>query len=190
MINHYLALIKREFWEHRSIWVTPTAIASIIMLGTLTALMFVADFSKELNLAFFSAQNIAGDVERKALLTGLFVGSSPLFLLGLAILVVFYSLDSLYAERKDKSILFWRSLPVTDAETVVSKLLTALILIPAITIGAIIVTHIVNLIVVSLWVSMKGGDAGMLIWGSVSLFDNWLAACLFEWSMSGRIGVM
>ncbi len=183
MINHYMALIKREFWEHRSIWVTPTAIASIIMLGTLTALMFVGDFSKELNLAFFSAQNIAGDVERKALLTGLFVGSSPLFLLGLAILVVFYSLDSLYAERKDKSILFWRSLPVTDAETVVSKLLTALILIPAITIGAIIVTHIVNLIVVSLWVSMKGGDAGMLIWGSVSLFDNWLAAIIAIYCM-------
>ena len=183
MINHYMALIKREFWEHRSIWVTPVAIASIIILGTLTALMFVGDFSKELNLAFFSAQNIAGDIERKALLTGMFVGSSPLFLIGLAILVVFYSLDSLYAERKDKSILFWRSLPVTDAETVVSKLLTALILIPAFTIAAIIVTHIVNLIVVSLWVSMKGGDAGMLIWSSISLFDNWVAAIITIYCM-------
>ena len=183
MINHYMALIKREFWEHRSIWVTPVAIASIIILGTLTALMFVGDFSKELNLAFFSAQNIAGDIERKALLTGMFVGSSPLFLIGLAILVVFYSLDSLYAERKDKSILFWRSLPVTDAETVVSKLLTALILIPAFTIAAIIVTHIVNLIVVSLWVSMKGGDAGMLIWSSISLFDNWVAAIIAIYCM-------
>ena len=183
MINHYMALIKREFWEHRSIWVTPVAIASIIILGTLTALMVVGDFSKELNLAFFSAQNIAGDIERKALLTGMFVGSSPLFLIGLAILVVFYSLDSLYAERKDKSILFWRSLPVTDAETVVSKLLTALILIPAFTIAALIVTHIVNLIVVSLWVSMKGGDAGMLIWSSISLFDNWVAAIIAIYCM-------
>jgi len=183
MIGHYMALIKREYWEHRSMWVTPVAIASISVLGTLTALMFVGEFTKELDVAFFSAQNIAGEVERKAILTGLFLGSSPLFLLGLTILVVFYSLDSLYAERKDKSILFWRSLPVTDAETVLSKLLAALILIPAITIAAIIVTHILNLIVVSIWVAMKGGDAGLLIWSSISPIDNWLAATVVIYCM-------
>ncbi len=183
MISHYVALMKREFWEHRSIWVAPVAISSIIVLGTLTALMFAGDFAKELNVAIFGAQNVAGDGHRKAILTGFFLTSSPLFLLALGILVVFYSLDSLYAERKDKSILFWRSLPVTDAETVISKLLTALVLIPAVTIAAIIATHIVNLIVTSLWVSVKGGDAGMLIWGSVSLFDNWLFAIVAIYGM-------
>lgn len=182
MIGHYFALIRREFWEHRSIWVTPVAIASIVILGTLTTLVFAGDFAKELDLAIFGAQNIAGDVERKAVLTGFFVMSSPLFLLGLVILIVFYTLDSLYAERKDKSILFWRSLPVTDAETVVSKLLTALILVPAITMAAIFATHLVNLIMTSIWVSMKGGDAGVLIWGSVSLLDNWLAAIIVIYS--------
>jgi ABC-2 type transport system permease protein len=183
MINHYLALIRRELWEHRSMWITPVAIASIITLGTLTGLMFVGDFAHELNVAFFSAQNIAGQAERQAVLTGFFLGSSPLFLLGLAVLIIFYSLDSLYAERKDKSILFWRSLPVTDAETVISKLLTAVILIPAITIGALIATHIVNLIITSIWVSVKGGDAGLMIWGSVSLLDNWLAAIIVIYGM-------
>lgn len=176
MINHYLALIRREVWEHRSIWVTPVAIASIVTLGTLTALMFAGEFAHELDVAIFGAQNLAGDTERRAVLTGFFVGSSWLFLLGLSILTIFYALDSLYAERKDKSILFWRSLPVTDAETVISKLVTALIIIPAFAIAAIIATHIVNLIVTSVWVSMKGGDAGLLIWGSVPLLDNWLAA--------------
>jgi len=175
MINHYLALIRRELWEHRSIWVTPVAIASIVTLGTLTALMFAGEFAHELDVAIFGAQNLAGDTERRAVLTGFFVGSSWLFLLGLSILTIFYALDSLYAERKDKSILFWRSLPVTDAETVISKLVTALIIIPAVAIAAIIATHIVNLIVTSIWVSMKGGDAGLLIWGSVPLLDNWFA---------------
>ena len=115
MIGHYIALIKRELWEHRSIFVTPIAIASIVTLGTLTALVFVGEFQQELNLAIFGAQNVAGETERKAVLTGLFIGSSWLFLLGLGVLTIFYALDSLYAERKDKSILFWRSLPVTDA---------------------------------------------------------------------------
>jgi ABC-2 type transport system permease protein len=175
VIGNYVALIRRELWEHRSIFVTPIAIASVVTLGTLTALVFVGDFQAELNQAIFAAQSLAGETQRKAVLTGLFIGSSWLFLLGLGVLTVFYALDSLYAERKDKSILFWRSLPVTDAETVISKLFTALFVIPAIAMIGIMATHLVNLVITSLWVSSKGGDAGMLIWGSVSFFDNWFA---------------
>ena len=184
MINHYLALVRRELWEHRSIWVTPLAIASVVTLGTLTALVFSGKFAQELDVAIFAAQNIVGDNERRVVLTGFFFVSSQLFLLGLGVLTIFYALDSLYAERKDKSILFWRSLPVTDAETVISKLLTAMILIPAVAIIAIIATHIINLIVTSIWVSMRGGDAGMLIWGSVPLLDNWLAMAIAIFGVS------
>jgi len=173
--GHYVALIKRELWEHRSIFVTPAAIAGVMMLLTLMTLVFAGDFQQELNLAIFGAQNVAGETERKAVLTGFFLISSQPFLIGLGVLTVFYALDSLYAERKDKSILFWRSLPVTDAETVISKLLTALVVIPAIAMIGIVVTNLINLIVTSIWVSSKGGDAGMLVWGSVSFADNWTA---------------
>ena len=176
MIANQLALIKRELWEHRSVYVTPLAIASIVTLGTLAALMFASGFAHELDVAIFGATNLAGDAERAVALTGFFVGTSWLFVLALAVLIVFYTLDSLYAERKDKSILFWRSLPVTDAETVISKLLTAIFVIPLVAVAAIIATHIVNLVATSIWVSMKGGDAGHLIWGSVPLLDNWAAA--------------
>ncbi|MGB5164214.1 MAG: ABC-2 transporter permease [Woeseiaceae bacterium] len=176
MIGNQLALIRREIWEHRSIYVTPAAIAVIVTLGTLAMLLFAGGYAKELDVAIFGAQNLAGDAERQVALTGFFVGTSWLFLFALAILTVFYTLDSLYAERKDKSILFWRSLPITDAETVLSKLLTALVIIPLVAVFAIIATHIVNLIVTSLWVSAKGGDAGHLIWGSVPLLDNWTSA--------------
>ena len=178
MIGHYIALVRRELWEHRAIFVTPLVIGTIVTLGTLTALMFVGEFQNELNLAIFGAQNVAGEFERRAALTAFFGGTSWLFLLGLGVLTVFYALDALYAERKDKSILFWRSLPVTDAETVVSKLVTAVLVIPAIAIAGIIVTHLVNLVITSVWVASKGGSAGMLIWGSVPFFDNWMATIL------------
>jgi ABC-2 type transport system permease protein len=178
MIGHYVALVRRELWEHRSIFVMPAVIALVMTLLTLMTLVFAGDFQRELDLAIFGAQNVAGDTERRAILTGFFLLSSQPFLLGLGILTVFYALDSLYAERKDKSILFWRSLPVTDAETVVSKLLTALVVIPAVAIAGIIVTHVINLVVTSIWVSAKGGAAGTLIWGSVSFIDNWLAMIL------------
>jgi ABC-2 type transport system permease protein len=178
MIGHLTALLKREIWEHRSIYVTPVAIASIVTLGTLAALMFAGGFAKELDIAIFGATNLAGDAERKVVLTGFFIGTSWLFLFAAGVLTIFYTLDSLYAERKDKSILFWRSLPITDAEAVLAKLATALLVIPLGTIIAVIATHIVNLVVTSLWVSAKGGDAGLLIWGSVPLLDNWLAALI------------
>lgn len=176
MIGNQLALIKREFWEHRSIYVTPLAIASIVTLSVLAMLVFASGFAKELDVAIFGASNIAGEGERKAALTAFFVGTSWLFLVALAVLTVFYCLDSLYAERKNKSILFWRSLPITDAETVLSKLIMAAVVIPAVAVLGIIATHIVNLIITGIWVSMKGGNAGLLIWNSVPLFDNWVAA--------------
>jgi ABC-2 type transport system permease protein len=178
MTAHYIALIRRELWEHRAIYVTPIVIGTITTLMTLAALMFAGEFQQELNLAIFGAQNVAGEFERRAALTAFYGATSWLFLLGLGVLMVFYALDSLYAERKDKSILFWRSLPVTDAETVISKLATALLLIPAVAIVGIILTHLVNLLITSIWVASKGGDAGLLIWGSVPFFDNWMATVL------------
>jgi len=178
MIANQPALIKRELWEHRSIYVTPAAISVIVTLGVLAMLMLASGFAKELDVAIFGAQNLAGDDERRVALTGFFVGTSWVFLVALMFLTVFYSLDCLYAERKDKSILFWRSMPATDAETVISKLLTAAIVIPAISAVGIWVTHLINMIVTSIWVSAKGGDAGVLIWGSLSIFDNWLAALI------------
>ena len=178
MISNQIPLVRRELWEHRSIFVTPIAIGTVVTLGVLTMLMFASGFAAELDVAIFGAQNLAGDAERKMALTVFFLGTSWIFIVALAFLTVFYSLDSLYAERKDKSILFWRSLPVTDAETVISKLLTAMFILPAITALGIFVTHLINLIVTSIWVSMKGGDASVLIWGSISLFDNWMTALI------------
>ncbi len=178
MIGSQLALVKREIWEHRSIYVTPLAIASIVTLGTLAMLMFAGGFAKELDVAIFGASNIASGAERQVALTGFFVGTSWAFLFAAMVLTIFYTLDCLYAERKDKSILFWRSLPVTDAEAVISKLLTAIVVIPVVTVAAVIATHLINLVVTSIWVSVKGADAGHLIWGSVPLMDNWLAALI------------
>ena len=178
MIGHQLALVKREIWEHRSIYVTPIAIAVIVSLVSLAGMVTVSAFDKEVHMALFSASNIAGDTERQAALTGFFLGTSWVFLFALVILTTFYTLDCLYAERKDKSILFWRSLPVTDAETVVSKLLTAVIVLPLVTVAAIVVTHLVNLLITTVWVMLKGGNAAHLIWSSVPLFDNWAAALI------------
>ena len=176
MITHQLALLQREIWEHRSIYVAPIAVAIIMSFVTIAGMVTVSAFDNEVRMAILGASNIVGDAERQAAMTVVFLGTSWVFLITLAIMTVFYTLDSLYAERKDKSILFWRSLPITDAETVISKLFTALIVLPLVIVAAIIVTHLINLVSSSIWIAAKGGDAGHLVWGSVALFDNWAAA--------------
>ena len=176
MIGHQLALLRREIWEHRSIYVAPTAVAVIMSLVSIAGMVTISAFDNEVRMAILGASNIVGDAERQAAMTVFFLGTSWIFLFTLAIMTVFYTLDSLYAERKDKSILFWRSLPITDAETVISKLLTAIVVLPLVIVAAIIITHLLNLVASSIWITVKGGDAGHLVWGSVALLDNWLAA--------------
>ena len=178
MIANQVALIKREFWEHRSIWVTPAAIAVVTVLMAATGLAIGDGFRYASEMAIVGASNI-GEAERRALLIGALSGVTFLFVLAMWILTIFYCLDSLYAERKDKSILFWRSLPITDTETVVSKLLVAVLAIPAITLVAVMVTQLVNLVVMSFWVSAKGGSPGHLLWDFGAIFDIWGATLIF-----------
>jgi len=174
MIWHQFALLRREVWEHRSIWVTPAAVALIVSLLTLAMIVAASNFGDITDMAIIGASNV-GDNERRMALLGMLVGYTSVFLIAMWFLMIFYCLDALYAERKDKSILFWRSLPITDAETVISKLLTAVVLIPLVTFAAVAISHLINLIIVSLWINFEGGSPGHLIWGSVPLFDTWLA---------------
>ena len=133
MIAHQLTLIRREIWEHPAIWVSPLVIALIVSMLTLTGQVSVSAFGEAVDFAIVGAQN-ADEVHRAAIMTGALTAIASIFAFGAWIVMIFYSLDALYAERKDKSILFWRSLPITDAETVVSKLLTALFVIPVVTV--------------------------------------------------------
>jgi ABC-2 type transport system permease protein len=178
MIGNQLALIKREFWEHRSIWVTPAAISIVTILMAATGLAIGDSFRYAADLALVGASNV-GDAERRALLIGALSGVTFLFVLAMWILTIFYCLDSLYAERKDKSILFWRSLPITDTETIVSKLLVAVLAIPLVTLAAVMVTQLANLVIMSFWVSAKGGSPGHLLWDFGAIFDIWGATLIF-----------
>lgn len=168
------ALMRRELWEHRSIFVTPAAVSLVMVLLVITLYVAASGFGEMTDIGIITAQNV-GELERRAALMAFLVGNAAVFIIAAGILTIFYCLDSLYAERKNKSILFWRSLPVTDAETVISKLLTATVAIPLVTLAAIVITHLVNLILTSIFVSIEGGSPGHLVWGAVPLFDVWIS---------------
>lgn len=183
MIQSQLALIRRELWEHRAIYVVPVVLALVVSLMSVTGQVAVSASDQAVDIAILGASNL-GENERAAALNVLLVATSWIFLMAMGVLVIFYALDALYAERKDKSILFWRSLPVTDAETVVSKLLTAALIIPAITLVFIMLTHIVVMTITSIWVGLRGANAWHIIWQSAPFLDNWAATSIIMLALS------
>lgn len=177
MIATQWALMQREFWEHRAILVTPLIMGVIVVLMSITGQVTVSAFDEAVDLAIIGASSL-GEAERAAAISAISMAIATLFLVAMGVLTLFYLLDALYAERKDKSILFWRSLPVTDSETVISKVLTAVVAIPLVTFVGIAVTHLLVLAVSSIWVGGRGGDAMQLIWGAAPLTANWAASLI------------
>lgn len=182
MIANQLALIKREVQEHRSFALTPIAIAAVLAIGTLALMVVGTGFRDVIDRALLGA-SMVGEAERRAMLTGLLSLYTLVVASAMGIVTVFYCLDCLYAERKDGSILFWRSLPVTDTETVVSKLLVAMLVIPAISYAAILATHVLVLLMASVWVEMQGGSAIHLLWNGAALLDVWAAILVVVWAV-------
>ena len=87
---------------------------------------------------------------------------------------VFYCLDALYGERRDRSILFWKSLPVSDLTTVLSKVIIPLAILPLITFVIIVCTQLIMLLmssVVLLTSGLAGDDLGTLQLASASLIS-------------------
>jgi ABC-2 type transport system permease protein len=131
-------LVRREFWEHRSLWITP-AILALVMLLAVTLL----GGQMRVDVGGPSPGGPPGGIGPGG---GAIAGSGPFPAPGLfgelqlvigvpfyataALLIISYLLDCLYAERRDRSILFWKSLPVSDSAVVLSKLFVALFLTP------------------------------------------------------------
>jgi ABC-2 type transport system permease protein len=151
-----LTLVRREFWEHRYLWLAPAVIAALLALSPLIG-------HGALQLPPFGAAE-----SRVALSTlvqwGLWV---PLCVV-MAFCLSYYLLDCLYAERKDRSILFWKSLPVSDALTVGSKVLVALAIVPLGVFVLALVTHLLFSTILNLRFTI--GNEPLLIFN----FVQWL----------------
>ncbi len=116
-------LVRREFWEHRALWIAPLVVVALILLSVISG-------HGTLNLPEKMLDRQLSENERLAIFAlAQWALTIPHYVV-MVIVLFFYLLDSLYAERKDRSILFWKSLPVSDSATVLSKLLVALLVVP------------------------------------------------------------
>jgi ABC-2 type transport system permease protein len=130
--------IRREIWENRSIYAAPVVCACIMLFGFLISAITLphrmrnamADPGKLHGVVAMPYDTAAGLILVTAFLVGLF-----------------YCLDALYGERRDRSILFWKSLPVSDRTTVLAKAAIPLVVLPLFSYTLILVTQLIILIV-------------------------------------------
>jgi len=114
--------LRRELWEYRSIYLAPLAAASLFLFGFLISTIHLPAKMRSLS-ALDSAQ------QREAIVMPYDMAAGLIMLTAL-IVGVFYTLDALHGERRDRSILFWKSLPVSDLTTVLSKASIPLLVLP------------------------------------------------------------
>jgi ABC-2 type transport system permease protein len=122
--------VRRELWENRSIYLAPLSVAAVIFFAfTLGAFRLPARFR--------AAQ--AMDLGRQAAAHAMpyHFAAAALILTGLIVGVV-YSLGALHGERRDRSILFWKSLPVSDLTAVLAKAVIPLAAIPLVTFAVVL----------------------------------------------------
>ena len=147
--------LRRELWEHRAILYAPLAVAALVLI----AMALNARGLREKAAAFAA---LAPDAQVAAVVLPFGLAASTILLTGFVV-AVFYCIDALYAERRDRSILFWKSLPVSDRTTVLAKFATATVVQPAIACaiaGAVLVVILL-------------GGAAMLAAGGVAPGPLW-----------------
>ena len=182
-------LLRREFWEHKGgfLWAPLVAGAISLLLsamGIVIAMVAARDSMPEdgtislgdseiqlngLDLGMLTSQ--LGHEELARLGDGLdltlMLASGWPFIV-LAFVMFFYCLGALYDERKDRSVLFWKSLPLSDSSTVLSKVVSAVVVAPLLATIAAILTMFGFLALISLVVLFYGGNPVSLLWGPAS----------------------
>jgi ABC-2 type transport system permease protein len=155
--------IRRELWESRSIYIAPSAAAVVFLLGFLISMIYLPQ-----KMRAFSALDPAHQREAIAMPYDMAAG---LLMLTAMIVGMFYCLGALQGERRDRSILFWKSLPVSDLTTVLSKASIPFVVLPLLTFAITIATQWIMLLLSTAALWANGLNAATL-WTQLSFFQT------------------
>ncbi|HEX3582961.1 MAG TPA: ABC transporter permease [Thermoanaerobaculia bacterium] len=135
--------VRREVWENRSLYLAPAIVGGLIALSSIAA-------------TFGGLNSTIGRFRSHAELAGAALMGTTL------IVAIFYCLDALYGERRDRSILFWKSMPVSDSTAVLSKMFVPIVILPVITFVFTVATQLIMLLLSSAAMAMMGRSAAPL----------------------------
>ena len=162
-------LVRREVLENRSLYLVPLAVAAPIVLGF------------AIRLAHGPMAPEPQTAEQP------FTFAALLLMAATMLVAIFYCLDALYGERRDRSILFWKSLPVSDLETVLAKASIPLIVIPLITFAITFVVQVIMLLMAtarggsSTWAHLSFGQMTWILFYHLLLGHGFWFAPFWGW---------
>ena len=152
--------VQRELWENRSIYIAPIAAAALVLIGFL-----ISGFHHLLR----QMRTLSGAAQQQAIMVPYDVIAGLLMLTGIVV-GLFYCLDALNGERRDRSILFWKSLPVSDTTAVLAKVSIPFVVLPLIIFAVTVVAQWIMLLLSSAVLLANGMSVGTL-WTEVPLFS-------------------
>ena len=147
--------VRRELWENRYLYLAPLAVAALIVVGFALGLV---------HLPYKLRAASALDAMQQQRIEQPYTFAALLLMFTMFLVAMFYCLDALYGERRDRSVLFWKSLPVSDLTTVLAKASIPFVAIPLGTWVITVVTHSIMLLLAS--ASLLG--TGLSVWSHVS----------------------
>lgn len=154
--------VRRELWENRSVYLAPLGVAAIFLIGFLISLFRLPE--KMRGASALTPMQLHELIERPYTYAALLIMGSGF------VVALFYCLDALHGERHDRSVLFWKSLPVSDLTTVLSKATIPMVIIPLLSFAITVATQWLMLMFSTL-VLLGNGQSVSLLWMHVPLFQ-------------------
>jgi ABC-2 type transport system permease protein len=155
--------VQRELWENRSLYLAPLAVAALFLFAFLIGQSSHAHVHIGISSNSMQGQDPEVFEQPYTIVAYLLMGTTFL-------VAVFYCLEALYGERRDRSILFWKSLPVSDMTTVLAKASIPILILPLITFATVLVTQCIMLLVSSAAMLARGQNVGDL-WSQLPLWQ-------------------
>jgi ABC-2 type transport system permease protein len=199
--------LRRELWENRSIYFGPAIVAGLVLLGFVFSLRNLPERRRAVLLLDPAKQQHAIQMPYDA--------ATGMLLVAAFVIGAFYCLDALFGERRERSILFWKSLPVSDRTTVLAKITIPLLILPLICVALTFVAHLLmfglssavllaagispattlaNVPLLQLWVAMLCGWIAAVLWHApiyawLLLVSGWARRATFLWAVLPLVAV-
>src|SRR5437588_2076941 len=158
--------VWRELWENRSIYIAPVIVAVVQAFALAISTIGLAERRRGVLL-------LDDPVKQRVAIEAPYDAAAMMMIFVVFIVGVFYCLDALHGERRDRSILFWKSLPVSDLTAVLSKATIPLVVLPLIAFAITVCVQVIMVLETSI-VLIFHGMSPATTWAHVPVFQNWL----------------
>lgn len=178
----FLWSVRREVWENRYLYLAPLAVAALIVVGFALGLGHLPDTLRAASALDAGQQHQR--VEQPYTFAALLLMATTL------LVAMFYCLDALYGERRDRSVLFWKSLPVSDLITVLAKASIPFVVLPLLTWVITVGTQAIMLLLasgrlmgtdLSVWSHLSFGQMAWILFHHLVVGHGFWYAPIWGW---------